>query len=78
MLLRAPGVEPFEMSEPSPLKPSASLLIKLGSIIVHQEEMMSSKGHYFDKAALDNVRNDPEVVEWIKQMNTLAFLPVKR
>ena len=61
-----------------PLKPSASLLIKLGSVIVHQEEMMSSKGHDFDKHALDTVRNDPEVVEWLARMTKLAFLPVKR
>src|SRR5258706_12305733 len=61
-----------------PLKPSLSLLIKLGSIIVHQEEIMSPKGHNFDKAALDSVRNDPEVNEWFFQMNKKAFLPVKR
>ena len=61
-----------------PLKPSATLLIKLGSIIVHQEEMMSSKGHHFDKHALDTVRNDPEVIEWLDQMTGMAFLPVKR
>jgi hypothetical protein len=60
------------------LKPSTTLLIKLGSVIVHQEEMMSSKGHYFDKDALETVRNDPEVIEWLYQMNTMAFLPVKR
>lgn len=61
-----------------PLKPSPSLLIKLGSIIVHQEEFLSTKGHSFDKAALDTVRNDPEVIEWLEQMTNLAFLPVKR
>lgn len=61
-----------------PLKPSASLLIKLGSVIVHQEEMMSDKGHHFDKHALDTVRNDPEVVEWLAKMTKMAFLPVKR
>ena len=62
----------------NPLKPSASLLIKLGSVIIHQEEMMSKKGHQFDKAALDTVRNDPEVIEWLATMTQMAFLPVKR
>lgn len=61
-----------------PLKPSIPLLIKLGSVIVHQEELMSKKGHSFDKAALDTVRNDPEVVEWLKQMTDMALLPMKR
>lgn len=61
-----------------PLKPSASLLIKLGSVIVHQEELMSPKGHTFDKHALETVRNDPEVVAWLAQMTKMAFLPVKR
>lgn len=61
-----------------PLKPSVSLLIKLGSVIVHQEEMISSKGHRFDKAALDTVRNDSEVIEWLATMTKMAFLPVKR
>lgn len=61
-----------------PLKPSMGLLIKLGSVIVHQEELMSAKGHHVDKHALDSVRNDPEVVEWFAQMNKLAVLPVKR
>lgn len=61
-----------------PLHPSASLLIKLGSVIVHQEELMGPNGHSFDKHALDTVRNDPEVVQWLDQMTKAAFLPVKR
>ena len=42
-----------------PLQPSAALLIKLGSIIVHLEEMHSSKGHHYDKYALQTLTNDP-------------------
>ncbi len=64
--------------KPDPLKPSPSLLIKLGSVIVHQEELMSAKGHQFDKHALETVRNDPEVVAWLSAMTKMAFLPVKR
>lgn len=61
-----------------PLKPSASLLIKLGSMVVHLEEMMSSKGHDFDKHALDTLYADEEVKAWFAAMNKMAFLPVKR
>lgn len=61
-----------------PLKPTTSLLIKLGSVIVHQEEKESKQGHWVDQHALDTVRNDPEVVEWLEQMTKMAFLPVKR
>lgn len=62
----------------NPLSPSPSLLIKLGSVIVHQEEMMSAKGHHFDKHALETVRNDPEVVAWLSEMTKQGMLPVKR
>ena len=61
-----------------PLKPSATLLIKLGSMVVHYEEMLSRKGHDFDKHALDTLTNDEEVREWFSTMNKMAFLPVKR
>lgn len=62
----------------NPLKPSANLLIKLGSVIIHQEEMASSNGHLFDKYALDTVRNDVEVIEWLDQMTKMSLLPLKR
>lgn len=61
-----------------PLKPSPALLIKLGSIIVHMEELHSPKGHPLDKNALDSLTGDPEVREWFAAMNKMAFLPVKR
>ncbi len=32
-------------------KPSPQLLVKLGSIIVHQQELSSSDGHYLDQSA---------------------------
>lgn len=59
-----------------PLKPSVALLSKLGSIIVHAEEVLSPKGHAFDKAALQSLFDDTEVKQWIKQMG--PFLPLKR
>lgn len=60
------------------LKPSAQLLIKLGSIIVHQEELLSANAHYMDKSALDSLMADEEVKEWMKEMNKMALLPLKR
>lgn len=61
-----------------PLKPAASLLVKLGSIAVHAQEYLSPGGHPFDKDAMDPLFADPEVVAWIKQMDAMAFLPKKR
>jgi hypothetical protein len=60
------------------LKPTPQLLIKLGSIIVHYQELLSSDGHYMDKAALDSLLNDEDVIQWMKQMDDNAFLPKKR
>lgn len=58
--------------------PALSLLVKLGSIAVHAEELLSSKGHEFDKAALDTLLKDPEVMAWLRAMGAKAYLPVKR
>lgn len=61
-----------------PLKPSANILIKLGSLVVHYEELNSPRGHHFDQGAIDTIMRDEELKEWFRQMNELAFLPVKR
>jgi len=60
------------------LKPDAGLLIKLGSIIIHADEYLSSDGHPFDKQTFDTLMKEPEVVEWLKEMDSLALLPKKR
>lgn len=59
-------------------QPSMQLLIKLGSLIVHYEEYISNKGHQFDKIAIDSLRQDAEVIEWMDEMDKLALLPQKR
>lgn len=59
-----------------PLKPSLSLICKLGSIVVHAEEMLSPTGHGFDRTALESVLMDAEVQEWLSKMG--VYLPVKR
>lgn len=61
-----------------PLQPSATLLTKLGSIVVHYEEFLSPTGHPFDKSTAEELRRDPEVDAWFRDMTSLAFLPVKR
>lgn len=58
------------------LQISVGLAAKLAAVVVHAEEMMSSKGHAFDRMALEGALKDPEVQAWIKEMGPLA--PVKR
>ena len=64
------------MSEP--LKPSAALLVKLGSLIVHLEEAQSQKGHQFDRIAIQSLQQDADVQSWFAAMHKNGLLPVKR
>jgi len=59
-------------------KPNISLLVKLGSIVVHVEELLSPSGHGYDKIALEQLLSDPEVKTWCKEMDKFGMLPVKR
>lgn len=61
-----------------PLKPSVTLLCKLGSIVVHADEGLGSKGHQFDLAAISALVSDREVIEWLDAMDSMALLPVRR
>jgi hypothetical protein len=58
------------------LQAKLSLLLKLGSIAVHAEEMLSPGGHACDRAALESLLSDSEVQNWIKDMG--VYLPAKR
>jgi hypothetical protein len=60
------------------LRPEPGLLIALGSALIHAEEFMSPLGDVVDQAAFGSIMRQPAVQEWIKGMNELAFLPVKR
>lgn len=60
------------------LTPSFQVLVKLGSIVVHYQELNSPGGDPMDKKAIDTLESDPEVIEWLAKMTKLAFLPVKR
>jgi len=61
---------------PNPLDPDVTLLCKIGSIVVHAEELLSPKGHMFDRTAIEVLLNDPDVKNWIKGMG--VYLPRKR
>ena len=62
-----------------PFTPTVSLLIKLGSIAVHTDELLGPGGEpAFDKPAIQTLLEDPEVKEWIDIMTKQAYLPVKR
>ena len=60
------------------LNPSPALLAKLGSIVVHTDEMLSPTGHVFDRVALDQLMRDPDVLEWLHGMDLLGMIPRKR
>ena len=55
---------------------SLSLLVKLGSIAVHADELISADGRQLDKGVIEGLLQDPEVKKWIASMGPL--LPVKR
>lgn len=62
----------------NPLEPSTSLLVKLGSIAVHTQELMAPGRHEYDISALGTLFQDADVIEWIASMDKMAFLPKKR
>lgn len=74
---------------PPVLKPTASLLVKLGSIARHADEMLNPStrprdvhgiaGAYeTDSAVVKSLLGDPEVVAWFEAADQYALLPVKR
>lgn len=60
------------------LKPSTSLLCKLGSIVIHVQEAKSSNGHDYDWISLNLLLADPEIEDWIDEMDKLSLVPKKR
>jgi hypothetical protein len=67
-----------EIKRTGMLAPELTLLVKLGSIAVHTDEMLSSDGHVFDRVALQSLLTDPEVVAWLKKMDAAAMVPKRR
>lgn len=58
--------------------PSISVLAKLASIAVHVDEMLSTDGHHFDRIALAQLLDDPEVQTFLAAGRKLAMIPEKR
>lgn len=52
------------------------LLVKLGSIVVHADELTEPGGHDFDRATIRSLLEDPDVKKWIADIGVL--LPLKR
>lgn len=61
-----------------PFSPTKSLLVKLGSIIIHLQEYQSPRGHPYDLETANSLLNDDEVKRWLGLMNGMGLLPVKR
>ena len=58
----------------NPMKPEPALLAKLGSIAIHSEEMLSDKGHGFDRTALESLLKDYDVSIWLAEMDKLSYV----
>lgn len=60
-----------------PLKPDLPLLMKLGSIVVHADELTGPGKHQYDVSAIRALLDSDDTVRnWIKDMG--VYLPVKR
>lgn len=55
-----------------------SLIVKLASLAVHVDEMLSSGGTVADEIAIQGLLADPEVQGFLTQLGNMALLPVKR
>lgn len=62
----------------SVIHPSKAVVIKLGSIARHAQEMIGPSGHPVDVQAIRALLSDPEVAEWMEQADAMALLPVMR
>jgi len=55
-----------------------SLFVKLASIAVHAEELISDNGHIVDRSALQTLLSDKEVREMFDNEEYKPLLPLKR
>jgi hypothetical protein len=62
--------------KPDRYRPSPAVLIKLGSVAVHAEELVSEDGCEVDAIGIRNLMMDRDLRRWVKSMG--ALLPVKR
>lgn len=64
-----------------PLHPSAVLLARIGSVVVHVDEMLSEtdpRAAEFDREAIRGLLADDEVLAWLAEMLAMCLLPEKR
>ena len=59
-------------------RPSLTLLVKLGSLIVHADEAFGVDGRQLDVDVFKHAMKDQEVQAWIKEGVGMSFLPRKR
>ena len=55
-----------------------TLTAKVGSIVRHVEEALSSDGHRYDFDACSALLKDPEVREWMDALDAHCLLPLLR
>lgn len=55
-----------------------SVIIKLASLAVHADEMLSPQGHQFDQETIKSILADDEVKRFLSEMDKLALLPLRR
>jgi len=60
------------------INPDMQTLVKIGSILSHVEEIMTSQGHKFDVVAIKSLIEDEDVQKWLSTMRKMALLPKKR
>lgn len=70
--------EPSRKTPRYPFVMQASLAAKIGSILVHVEEGTSADGHAFDWESARALLGQADVVEWIRALQKMALVPVKR
>jgi len=66
------------MSKKKPKNEVTTLLIKLASIAVHADEMLSPDGHHFDKEVIRSLLTDSEVRAFLDAKENQVYLPLKR
>ncbi len=63
---------------PGQLRPTLSLLVKLGSIARHVEEATGPAPSPLDLQAAATLARDPEVTAWLTKADRHALLPLPR
>lgn len=60
------------------MKASMTVLLKLASIAVHADELLSPDGREADKSAIRGLLADPELKAWLGDPELQVYLPLRR